>query len=352
MKDWRRAIISTRASVRDALAAIEKGSLQIAFAVDADGRLVGVITDGDLRRGLIGGIGLEGSVAPLLNRSFLFAGPETARDTRQTIMRRRSVKHLPIVDASGRMVSLEALDELITPRLLENAVVVMAGGRGERLAPLTRTTPKPMLPVGGRPLLETIVRGFVTQGFRRIYLSVNYMSEVIEAHFGDGSAFGADIAYLREGKRLGTAGALSLLPERPTLPFVVTNGDVLTTLDFTRLVDHHEETGADLTLVARDYVMHVPYGVVDLDDHRVTGLREKPSYTFQINAGMYVVSPEALDHVPLDEYTDMPTVVQSVAATGGRVCAYRLREYWIDIGRMEDFDRASAEFDEIFNERS
>lgn len=348
MKDWRRATIAMDASVREALAAIENGSLQIAFALETSGCLVGVITDGDLRRGLIGGMRLDSPVAPLLNRNFLSTSPDTPRDVRQTLMRRRTVKHLPIINTEGCMVDLEALDELITPRLLDNPVVIMAGGRGERLAPLTRNTPKPMLTVGGRPLLETIVRNFVTQGFWRIYLSVNYKSEMIEAHFGDGTMFGAEISYLREDKRLGTAGALSLLPEPPALPILITNGDILTTLDYTRLLDHHTETSADLTLVSREYTLRVPYGVVDVEGDKVVALREKPIHSWQINAGIYVVSPSALAHVPQDEYTDMPSVIQSIADAAGRISAYRLAEYWIDIGRMEDFERARAEFDEVF----
>ena len=224
----------------------------------------------------------------------------------------------------------------------------MAGGLGERLGVLTREMPKPMLHVGGRPLLETIVRNFVQQGFRNIFISVNYKAELIQNHFGDGTSFGAAIRYVHEAERLGTAGALGLLPSTPDLPLVVTNGDILTTINYGALVDFHNATPADATMAVREHKVHVPYGVVTAAEGYLQVIREKPTESWFVSAGIYVIGPTVFRLVDRGVKIDMPTVLERVVASEGRVAVYPIREYWLDIGRVEDFEQAHAEFHEVF----
>jgi NDP-sugar pyrophosphorylase family protein len=224
----------------------------------------------------------------------------------------------------------------------------MAGGLGTRLAELTRDTPKPMLKVGSRPLLETIVRGYADQGFQHFYFAVNYKSEQIEAHFGDGGALGIEVRYLREQQRLGTAGALSLLPERPTLPFIVTNADLLTKEDHCGMVDMHTASGADATMGVRPYEMQVPFGVVQECEGRITGIEEKPTQIFTVSAGMYVLSPQVLDLVPTGQFFDMPSLFDVMMREGLHTRCHRIDGYWLDIGQLPDYERAKVDFEKIF----
>jgi NDP-sugar pyrophosphorylase family protein len=229
-----------------------------------------------------------------------------------------------------------------------NWVVIMAGGVGSRLDDLTRETPKPMLKVGTRPLLETIIRGYADQGFREFYLAVNYKSEQIENHFADGSRLGVSIRYLREKERLGTAGALSLLPEHPTAPIFVTNGDLLTRENYGRMIESHVESGAVATMAVRDYEMQVPFGVVRESHGRIESIEEKPIQRYVVSAGMYVLSREALDLVPRGEFFDMPSLFAAVIANGSRTCCHYIDGYWLDIGRLADYERANMEFADVF----
>jgi NDP-sugar pyrophosphorylase family protein len=224
----------------------------------------------------------------------------------------------------------------------------MAGGLGSRLQELTRDTPKPMLKVGSRPLLETIVRGYSAQGFRKFYFAVNYKAEQIEQYFGDGHQFGVEIRYLREGERMGTAGALSLLPERQTMPFIVTNADLLTKTDYGRMVDQHVDEQAHATMAVRHYEMQVPFGVVNLSGNRIETIEEKPVQRFVVSAGIYVMSPQVLELVPKSTYLDMPALFDAMMGRGMLTLSHHIDGYWLDIGRLPDFERANVEFHEVF----
>ncbi len=347
MKSWQKAVVGTEATVSAAIAAIESGSIQIALVVD-DGRLSGIVTDGDIRRGLLRGVSLSSSATEVMNRSPVSAPVTLARDERLRLMRQKSIKHLPLVDTEGLVVGVETFDELIEAPRYENPVLIMAGGLGERLGALTREIPKPMLHVGGRPLIETIVRNFVQQGFRNIYISVNYKAELIRNHFGDGTAHGATIQYIHETERLGTAGALGLFPSAPELPLVVTNGDILTTINYGALVDFHNATPVEATMAVREHKVHVPYGVVTASDGYLQVIREKPTESWFVSAGIYVIGPDVFGLVDRGVRIDMPAVLERVVARQGRVAIYPIREYWLDIGRVEDFEQAHAEFHEVF----
>jgi dTDP-glucose pyrophosphorylase len=348
MKSWRKAIVGTQATVGEAIAAIESGSIQVALVLDGESRLLGIVTDGDIRRGLLRGIPLSGLATDVMNRTPVWASASLSRAERLQLMRQKSIKQLPLLDGSGQLIGLETFDDLLETPHYPNPVLIMAGGLGERLGALTRDLPKPMLNVGGRPLLETIVRNVVQQGFRNIFISVNYKAELIQNHFGDGSAFGAAIQYIHEAERLGTAGALGLLPAPPDLPVVVMNGDILTTINYGALLDFHNCTPAEATMAVREHKVHVPYGVVTTSEGYLQTIREKPTESWFVSAGIYVIGRAALDHIERGVRIDMPTVLERIVANKGRVAIYPIREYWLDIGRMEDFEQAHAEFHEVF----
>lgn len=348
MKHWESALIGPETSLRDALVAIDRTGCQIALVVDAERRLLGTLSDGDARRGLLKGLALTDRVAQAMHANPTSAREGESRHAILATMRRLGLHQIPVLDARGVVVGLETVDDFLATPEREHWVVIMAGGRGSRLEALTRETPKPMLKVGSRPLLETIVRSYANQGFRRFWLAVNYKAEQIEAHFGDGAALGVEIRYLREQQRLGTAGALSLLPEPPALPVVVTNADLLTKEDYGHMVDRHVESGADATMAVRDYEMQVPFGVVRERDGCIEAIEEKPVQRFVVSAGIYVLSPQALSLVPSACYFDMPALFDAMLRERMRTRCHYIDGYWLDIGRQGDLERANLDFAEVF----
>lgn len=348
MKDWESALIGPDTTLRDALAVIDKAGCQIAMIVDGNRKLLGLLSDGDARRALLRGMSLTDRVREAMYESPTCATVGEERQSILTTMRRLGLHQMPILDRDGIVVGLEVLGDYVMMQTREHWVVIMAGGLGRRLEGLTRDTPKPMLKVGSRPLLETVVKAYADQGFRRFYLAVNYKAEQIESHFGDGRALGVDIRYLREERPLGTAGALSLLPEAPTLPLVVTNGDLLTKEDFGAMVDRHVASGADATMAVREYEMQVPFGVVRERDGRIESIEEKPMQHFIVSAGMYVLSPQVLPLVPRGEYFDMPSLFDTLVRAGHRTRCHHVEGYWLDIGRLPDYERANIDYESVF----
>lgn len=337
-----------KAPIIRAVEAIETGACQIALVIDTDRHLIGTVTDGDVRRGILRGISLEQPIECIMNGTPLVAEANVGRDAILRLMRDRELHHVPVVDLNGRLIGLETLDDLILRENPDSWVVLMAGGLGTRLRPLTDTTPKPLLSVGGRPLLETIIENFANQGFSRIFLSVNYKAEMFEQHFGDGSRFGVNIQYIHEPDRRGTAGALSLLPYCPEHPLIVMNADLLTTLDFRQFLEFHRLHGSKATMGVREYSFQVPYGVVEADGVRLVSISEKPVNKFFISAGMYILEPQVLDRIPVGCFYDMPTLLQSLANDKQEVAVFPVREYWLDIGRLDDLERAQDEFGKFF----
>jgi len=344
---WADTIVESSMPLLEAIRALDAAAFQILLVVDGDGRLVGTVTDGDIRRAMLAQKGFETAVEEIANLTPRTAPVGTAPAEARRLMRSASLRHLPLLDEAGRPVGLERLDGDATPNR-GNEVVIMAGGLGSRLRPLTETTPKPLLSVGGRPLLETIIEAFIEHGFRRFRIALNYRADQVETHFRDGRRFGASIEYLREESFLGTAGALGLLPSPPTEPVVVMNGDILTKVDFSQLLEFHERTGAEMTMCVRDYEIEVPYGVVEVEGDVVTSLVEKPTTRHFINAGIYVLAPELVASVPRDARTDMTDLAASVLERNAKLCAFPIREYWLDIGHLEDLERARAEFAHYF----
>jgi dTDP-glucose pyrophosphorylase len=344
VKTWQRILLGPKATVRDALLSVDAAGSQIALVVDEERRLLGTLTDGDIRRGLINGLALTDPVERCMCGAPTTVRLGEPRDAILALMRRTGLHHVPIIDAAGVVVGLETRNDYFVPHSRETWVVLMAGGRGVRLRELTETTPKPMLNVGGRPVLETQLRTFLEQGFKRFFIAVNYLAESIEDYFGDGRSLGADIHYLREKKPLGTAGALTLLPERSTEPVIVTNGDVLTTVDYVDLLAAHNAAAAVGTMAVREYEMQIPYGVIVEQEGAVKQLHEKPVRKELVSAGIYVLSPPALERIPRDTHFDMPRVFEGLIGAGLKVSAYRIQGYWIDIGRVADLEQANIDF--------
>lgn len=349
MERWRTTLIRETATVRESVEAVDAAGLQIALVVDEDQRLVGTVTDGDVRRAILRGVSLEDPVSRVMNENPTTARAQDDRETLLALMRQRRLHQIPVLDATWQVVGLEVLDDLLKPQTKTNPVVLMAGGLGSRLRPLTDDCPKPLLHVGAKPILETILEAFVEHGFERFYLSVNYKAEMIEEHFGDGSRWGVNISYLREKERLGTAGALSLLPEPPVEPVFVMNGDLLTRLNFAHLLDFHGAHGAMATMCVREYEMQVPYGVIETRSHRILDIREKPTERYLVNAGVYVLQPEVLKLIPESHFFDMPDLFKRLMERDMETAVFPIREYWMDIGQMDDFHRANGQFEEAFS---
>lgn len=322
--------------------------VQIGLVVDRRRKLLGTVTDGDIRRGLLRGIATDASVQAIMNtapRTIRFGEP---RGDILAFMRREKIKHIPVVDFAGRAIDLITQDSLLSPQDQPYRVVLMAGGEGLRLRPLTEHTPKPMLDVGGRPILETIVRRLAGSGFSEFHISVNYRADVIRNHFGNGGALEVDVSYIEEDMPLGTAGPLAKLSRDRDEPVLVMNADILSKVDPIQLIDFHRENGAAATMAVRSYEVQVPYGVVDIDEHEIRGLREKPVTRHFINAGIYVLGAEALALVPGDRAFDMPDLFEACRESGLSTLAYPVEEYWVDIGHLDDYRRANDEFASIF----
>jgi dTDP-glucose pyrophosphorylase len=340
--DWHALAIAPETSLLDGLKVIDAGGLQIALIVH-DGRLVGVVTDGDVRRALVRGLGTDCAISEMMNRHPVFGTISEGPAAWRRKMRDRAIRHLPIVDEDRLLKRLVTEHGLVAPR--ENWVLLMAGGLGTRLRPITEQIPKPMIEVGGKPILESSIEALAHSGFSQFFLSVNYRADMIEDHFGDGRGLGVRIDYLREGRPLGTAGGLSLLPHPPDLPILVMNGDVLTGLEFGAFVDAHCDVNADMTVGVREHVTHIPYGVLRVEDGCVRSIEEKPEIRSPVSAGIYVLSPSTLALVSSGVRLDMPELVTRAIARGHRVRAQVILEHWIDVGRPDDLERARLAFD-------
>lgn len=348
MKDWQRTIVPPHTRIIDAIRLLDETAAQICLVVSADRRLQGTITDGDVRRGILRGVNIDLPVTEIMNPSPVTVMSGAERGVLLERMRRDLLRHLPLVDDQGCLVGLTSVDDVLEQQRRPNWVILMAGGEGQRLRPLTENTPKPLLAVGDRPILETIVSTLAGLGFHRFFLSVNYRADRVKSHFGDGSKWGVQVEYLHEDRKMGTAGALGLLPQRPDDDFLVMNGDILTNVDFTRIFQFHDEHGDIATMCVREYAMDIPYGVVELDGQRIQRLTEKPKYRFHVNAGLYVFRPDALDYVSPGEGIDMPELFHRFIAAEQTCSAFPIREYWTDIGRIDDFRQANDDFAKVF----
>lgn len=341
-------LISPDTNIREALEIIDQTAKQIVLVVDDDRILLGTVTDGDIRRGIIRGLDLEKSVTEIMNNDFYFLHFNTPKEEILAKFKQKTFHQIPLLDDEGRVKDLALLNEIIKENKKENTVVLMVGGLGTRLRPLTDKTPKPLLEIGDKPILETIIEQFKSYGFVNFILCTNYKEMQIKSYFGDGSKLDINIDYVSEEKRLGTAGALSLIRKKIDKPFFVMNGDLLTRLNFDTMMKYHNEDGYVMTIGSREYNYQIPYGVVNIDNQEVYNLVEKPSHSVFVNAGVYILEPELLDRIPHNEFYDMTDLINELIDENKSVGAFPIREYWADIGQHEDFKKANDEYREKF----
>ncbi len=327
-------------TVRDAIVAIENGLVGIALAIDDRRRLIGTITDGDIRRALLGGASLSSTIDPYMQRSFRAVGPEAGRAEVLDLMQATLLKQIPVVGPDGGLIGLHVLHEIIGAVERPNWAVILAGGKGTRLRPLTETVPKPMVRVAGRPILERLVLHVISFGVRRIFLSINYLGRIIQDHFGDGSRFGCKIEYLHdEQDAMGTGGPLSLLSPPPALPLLVLNGDLVTQANLDAMLEFHDRGGYAATMGVRRYAHSIPFGCVELDADRITRLDEKPVIERSVNAGIYVLSPSVVCRVPRSLFP-ITTLFDQCLEKGEPVGAFEIQEDWIDVGQRDQLREA------------
>ena len=348
MKKAEEIKLSISSTIEEALKIIDSGGLRLGLVVDSANKLLGTVSDGDVRRGLLNGINLSESLEHVLHRNPVVCSVNDSKEDILKVAIENKIYQVPIVDESNTLLGIEEVNTLLKPSNYPNKVILMVGGLGSRLMPLTESTPKPMLHVGNKPILQTIVEKFASYGFTNITMCVNYKSDVIQDFFGDGANFGVNIDYLTEDKRLGTAGALSLLDSEPQAPFFVMNGDLLTNVNFEHLLEFHQSNRATATMCVREYDFQVPYGVVNLQNGKITSIEEKPVQKFFVSAGIYMLEPSCLEYIPKNDFYDMPTLFSKLIELGEATTSFPLREYWLDIGRIEEYEKANNEFRHVF----
>ena len=338
--------ISLDQTIRAAMECVDRGACGIALVVDKERRLLGTITDGDVRRAILAGRDLELPISELLGRkiSSKYPKPVTAklgekREKLLELLHQNVLRQLPVLDDDDRVVDLVMLDDLIPKQDLPLQAVIMAGGMGTRLRPLTDDLPKPMLPVGGKPLMELVIEQLRQVGIRRVNVTTHYKPEKISDHFGDGSAYGVELNYVNEDKPLGTGGALGLM-DAPKGPMLVINGDILTQIDFRAMLAYHRENRADMTVAVRQYDIKVPYGVIECEGTRVCTLKEKPQMHFLVNAGIYMLEPKVYEFIPSGEHLNMTDLIQRLLDSDHTVVSFPIIEYWLDIGQLADYKQA------------
>jgi len=352
MIDLEKLSVRPDATLHSAMDHVNQSGRGIVLLLDHRGRFLATVTDGDIRRAILAGAGVDSPVTNALSNSdgtlrhSVTAHATATRAEQLAIMKEAEIRHLPLLDDDRQVVALSLSDELVKSPPLPVQAVIMAGGFGTRLRPLTDDTPKPMLQIAGRPLLERTIEGLQQAGVHRINVTTHYMPEKITRHFGSGSEFGVELNYISEDEPLGTAGALSLLGEIDE-PLLVINGDILTNADFGSLVRFHQERKVMLTVGVRHYDLKVPYGVVESENGCVIGLREKPSYAFFVNAGVYLLDPSVRQYIPRGRRYDMTDLIELLLKIGKPVASYPILEYWIDIGQHDDFDRAQREVGQL-----
>jgi dTDP-glucose pyrophosphorylase len=349
MDSFKDCLISPQATVLQAVEAVQCGKHSIAIVVDEKQRLLGIVTDFDLRKAILkGDAGLSIPVSEIMNQSPVTAPVNMSRENLIKLHQEKRVTQIPLLDNNRRVVGLETFFHLMETSFLTNPVVIMAGGKGKRLRPLTYKLPKPLLPLGNRSVIETIIEGLKQYGFQNIIVSVKYKSELIKKHLGDGTKLGVRLSYVNEKKAMGTAGSLGLIKDQIKLPFLVVNGDVLTKVNFKNLLDFHIQEGNEITACVKKYDFQIPYGVVEANDLNIMKIVEKPWQSVFVNAGIYALNPSIFEFVPRGERLDMTILMNNVQRHGGKVGGFPISEYWIDIGNSTDFKKADQEFSAHF----
>ena len=336
MPAWRGTLLSLGSTFQQAIHNLDKSGLKIVLVVDGDSRLIGTLSDGDIRRAILKGFGLSDPVEKAINSTPLVVPAELNSSMVSQLMRANKIQQVPVVDLQGRVIGLHVWDSILPTSVHKNQMVIMAGGQGTRLRPHTDSCPKPMLEVAGKPILEHIIQRAKADGFRSFVISLHFLGHMIEDYFGDGAKHGVSICYLREESPLGTAGCLSLLDSRPNLPFIVTNGDVLTDVDYSEVLAFHVRHDAAATMAVRQHEIQNQFGVVRSRGLDIEGFEEKPVYRSHINAGIYVLSPGTLPLLEHGQHCNMPTLFERIKVQAGRTIVYPMHEPWLDVGRPDD----------------
>jgi dTDP-glucose pyrophosphorylase/predicted transcriptional regulator len=339
--NWRNAVLSPEATIQDAIRKLVEVALQIILVTDKHGRLLGTLCDGDVRRAILKGVELSSSIASIIQSNPLVVPEGLPRNLVLDLMAANKVHQIPIVDKQNQVVGLHIWNEMNVPIARPNIMVIMAGGKGMRLRPHTEYCPKPMLRIGGKPMLEHIINRAKAEGFSRFVISIHYLGQVIEDYFGSGQNFGVSIEYIKEEFPMGTAGALSLWSGLFDLPIVLTNGDVMTDIRYGELLDFHDRHDSVATMAVRPYELQHPFGVVHMRGVDIIGFEEKPIFRSHVNAGIYAISSEALKFLNKGESCDMPTLFERLQADKQRTIAYPMHEPWLDVGRPEDLSEAN-----------
>jgi dTDP-glucose pyrophosphorylase len=340
--NWNNILVSPLSNIQEVLKVIDSEALQLALVVDVDNRLLGTVTDGDIRRALINNVPLSHPVTEIMSTTPTVVDFSVSRAQILELMNTKQLHSIPILD-KGIVVGLETIHNVTQKVKYDNPVFLMAGGFGTRLKPLTDNCPKPLLIVGDKPILETVLLSFIKAGFHNFYISTHYLPEMVLEYFGDGTKWGISINYVHEEQPLGTGGALGLLPKNlPELPIIMMNGDVLTKVDLEALLAFHNDNNANATMCVREYEYQVPFGVIESEGNTIKSMVEKPIQRFHVNAGIYVVGRQIIEEVNNNEVVDMPTLLERYL--DNKVLMFPFHEYWLDIGRMDDFKRAQVDF--------
>jgi dTDP-glucose pyrophosphorylase len=339
---WRQAILPVNATIQQAIRNLDQVAIKIVLVVNQSGVLEGTISDGDIRRGLLKGLDLNSPIASVIHRDALVVPPEMGREIVMQLMFANMVQQIPVVDEKHHVIGLHLWDKIVTPPNRTNLMVIMAGGMGTRLRPHTENCPKPLLAVAGKPMLEHIIDRAKQEGFNQFLIAIHYLGQMIEEYFGNGERFGVQIDYLREQSPLGTAGALGLITPRPEVPFVVTNGDVITDIRYGELLDFHIRQAASATMAVRVHEWQHPFGVVQTKGLEIVGFEEKPVARSHINAGIYALDPAALAVLPVDTHCDMPTLFECLRNQAKRIVAFPMHEPWLDVGQPADLEHARS----------
>jgi dTDP-glucose pyrophosphorylase len=347
MSDWKSILVSPATSIFDTMEVIDKAGLRAAIVVDEQQHLLGMVTDGDIRRSILKKIALHEPIHKIMNTQPTVAHEDEDREIMATRLQSLSMIHLPVINHERIVVGFETLDNLLKAPRRDNLIVVMAGGMGKRLHPITVDCPKPMVKVGNKPVLEILIENFIKHGFSNFCLAVNYKSEIIRDYFGNGERWSVNIDYVQENQRLGTAGALSILNTIPEKPFFVINADVITHVDFQSLLQFHLDSEVEATMCIREQEHTILYGVVERreESHLLKNIIEKPVSQFFVNAGIYVLDPKVVALLAKDTFCDMPNLLMTCLDHAFRVATFPIKEYWLDIGHHQDLQRAQDDYE-------
>jgi len=350
LKDWKEVTLEKSDSLEKAISVLHLGGLRVALVIDKNNILLGTITDGDIRRALLNHQGMDSSIEGIMNNTPTVALSTDSMEVIMLKMKSRDLLHIPIIDENNQLVGLETLQHLTYDKRYDNPIFLMAGGFGTRLYPLTEDIPKPLLKVGTKPILETIIDRFIKAGFYNFYISTYYKADMIHKYFGDGSAWGINITYVKEDKPLGTAGSIGLLPkDLPNLPILMMNGDVLTKVNFEHLLNFHLKQNGIATMCIREYDVQIPFGVVSIKDQKAQNFLEKPVKKFFVNAGIYVFNQEMLGKVKSGDYIDMPDLLKQQIDEGRNVNVFPIHEYWKDVGHIKEYQNVNDSFSNGFS---